>query len=688
MSTRPLALRRQRAARRPPGTARSLWWPAAGAVLLAAALSGCGGGGASVPDTSVRNASALAASRPGELQAYVKDKLRARQAEREANPGGVIDYTVDLAPPWLAVATTASGTVTRSGTTVQEAGVDEDDLIKSEGNLIVTLAPSVQSDKGMPYAQMRLHLRGSDGQLQAASQLDLLPEPDTYALTHGMLLAADVGRAVVIGEVNDATVGIPYCPPSNDIFCILPYRPTILQSRVQLQMVDVSDASRAALADRVTIDGRLIGTRQIGRMLYVVSTHGPQFAYEALPATATAAEREAELARLNVTDMLPKIRIGRADPVPLVTETDCYVQPANASLDLQVTTITAFDLGSPTLSRSSRCFIGGTEALYMSPASIYLATSRYEVQTLQTLIAYQPDARTDIHKFAVSGAAIDYRGSGEVRGHLGWDNEKKSYRMSEHGGDLRVLTFTGETGWVTPTDALGTKPASPATLSILRERSSDRSLQLVSTLPNTQRPASLGKPGEQIYGVRFYGDRAYLVTFRQVDPLYVLDLSNPADPRAVGELTMPGFSDYLFPLDGGLLLGVGKDASDEGRLQGVKVALFDVADAAHPRQLAAQSFGERGSVSGLDYSRHGITMLTRGHVVRISMPLGLYQPLSGLMQQGLQRLEVDLTARTLSSKPLITVLPPGWSDMSTDRSLQIDDQVYYLTQGRLSVWDW
>ena len=95
--------------------------------------------------------------------------------------------------------------------------------------------------------------------------------------------------------------------------------------------------------------------------------------------------------------------------------------------------------------------------------------------------------------------------------------------------------------------------------------------------------------------MRFVGDRGYLVTFRQVDPLYVLDLSDPADPRSAAVLEVPGFSDWLFPLDGGLLFGVGKDADATGRQQGVKVALFDVRDAANPRVLDSRRYGQPGS---------------------------------------------------------------------------------------------
>jgi hypothetical protein len=275
---------------------------------------------------------------------------------------------------------------------------------------------------------------------------------------------------------------------------------------------------------------------------------------------------------------------------------------------------------------------------------------------MPTVLVYPSTMSTDIHKFELVAGDVAYRGSGEVTGHLGWDNDRKSYRMSEHNGDLRVLTYTGSIGWFALEDA-ASKAASPATLTVLRERASDQSLQALGTLPNTSRPAALGKPGEQVYGVRFVGDRGYLVTFRRADPLYVLDLSNPADPKALGELTVAGFSDQLVPLAHDLLLGVGRDADDQGVVGGIKLALFDVADPAKPSQRASFVMGGTYSSSAADYSRHGLNLFMRGNVARIALPVNLAPPgptfAPGGWQSGLARFEVDTAARTMREKPMV-----------------------------------
>jgi hypothetical protein len=678
-------------------------WPVRAAAalsvaLLAGMLGACGGGGSSASQPldngggGSGNPSTLAASRPGDLLALVRATLQARQAQRESTPGVALDA---VAAPALGLVTTASGTpVAKSNTTVQESGVDEDDLLKSDGEMVYALDPQGRTAAGVSKPQLLVQRLGADGRLQDLQALALPVDAATYTTTRGMQLATAARRLAVLGA-SVTPIGDPSpCPPG--AMCIagnsLVYWPGSLKSTVQVQVVELGATGKATLGTSLSLSGQLVGSRLIGNTLYLVSTYVPSLAVDALPATASAADREALLARLTVADVLPTISVSGGAPQALLADTDCYVQPKNASLTLQFTTITAIDLASPALTRASRCFAGGTEAMYMSPASLYLATTRYAAPPMLAGIRYAPQTTTDIHKFSMNGLAIDYRGSGEVSGHLGWDPDRKAYRMSENGGDLRVISFTGEVGWAT-LDGAGAKDApapSPATLSILRERASDHSLQVLATLPNAKRPAPLGHAGEQVYAVRFIGDRGYLVTFRQSDPLYVLNLADPADPQQVGELAMPGFSDYLFAVGDGLLLGVGKEADASGRVGGVKAALMDVRDASRPALLSALVFGSRGSYTALDGSSHGINLFQRGSVLRVAIPMALAGADPGTpWQAGLQRLEVDTQARTLAARKMIpSPLALSYPDIYTDRSLQIGDQLAYLSQGQLGAWPW
>jgi hypothetical protein len=544
--------------------------------------------------------------------------------------------------------------------------------------------------------QLRVYRRDATGGIDPAQVLPLPVDATGYPQPRGLLLAAPARRAVALSQsflpIADplpCALEVP-CPMAGALI----YPIFALQSNVQLQFLDLDATGNARLGKHVAIDGQLVASRLIGKVMYLVTTYSPRLPYELLAAGATAQQKSTVLDQTTTADFLPT---WTADPSPaeaLLADTDCYVQPTNGSLALQVTTITAIDLGSPTLARASRCFVGGTEAIYMAPTNLYLATTRFPFTILSTgLLHYAPQFATDIHKFSVAGMTIDYRASGEVAGNLGWDEQRKPYRMGEDNGDLRVLSFTGQTGWFLPEDATSASapPPSPATLTVLRESTSGASLDTVATLPNKKHPEPLGQAGEQIHAVRFTGARGYLVTFRAVDPLYVLDLTDPTDPHVAGSLEVPGFSDYLFPLTDALLFGVGRDVDATNHLGGVKLGLFDVSDPTQPKALDTRTVGASGSQSALDSSSHGINWLQAGTVARIGLPmLVTAAPFDPTPLHGLQRIEVDTLAQTLVLKAVLpapsdpTVYPSLWGD----RSLQIGSKVVYLTGGQVVVADW
>jgi hypothetical protein len=223
---------------------------------------------------------------------------------------------------------------------------------------------------------------------------------------------------------------------------------------------------------------------------------------------------------------------------------------------------------------------------------------------------------------------------------------------------------------------------------------------VVGELPNATRPAPLGKAGEQLYASRFIGSRGYLVTYRLTDPLYILDLSSPTDPRVAGELQVNGYSDYLFPLTDSLLLGVGKDAiadgsSGDGRFawyQGVKLSLIDVSDPAHPREAARSVIGRRGTDATVLSDHHGIALQTSGNSVRVSLPISLHDtpsPWSAgaandyfqFTRTELQKFEINLGELSLNARAALASSLPGERDISKDRSLLWNDQVHYFQDG-------
>lgn len=655
-----------------------------GGVAVWAALwlvaCGGGGGGATANDPAGEPAS-LSVSRPGELTAYVQSRLRQRPAG-----GAMLAGDVQLAP------TAGASPVPRSSTTLQEAGVDEPDLLQGRGDAFFALSAKSPAEGGPAFAEVQAWRRGNDGVASRAAALAL---PSDEAVTLGVegMVLSDSGQALAVlsqrwhRSDGGGVICHDLCPA--DAVTMLPF--WWFRSSVAVHRVDVTDASAPKAGERLAIDGQLVAARRVGDQLVLVTTWVPQLPVDRLPPNATAAEREAAIASTTPADILPRMRRNGGAPTALLGETDCWTQPGNASTDVQVTTITLLDLRAADLAPRSRCFVGGTQALYMTSGSLYLATTRWVYATGIggiALVGYPADMRTDIHKFAFGAQGVSYRASGDVPGHLGWDARQSSYRFSEWNGDLRVVTFTGTFGWAGGADPA--TPPSPAQLSVLRERAGQATLQTVATLPNTRRPELLGKPGEQLRAVRFVGDRGYVVTFRQIDPLYVLDLADPADPKTAGALEVPGFSDHLLPLADGLLLGVGRDVDpDTGRNAGLKLALFDVRDAARPLALDSVTLGRVGSMSALDASPHGINWLTTGGVARVALPVALATTgdYSG-WQRGLQRLEVDLTARSLRMLPLLDAVSESPWAVGDQRSLQIGSQLYHWRDGALASHAW
>jgi hypothetical protein len=705
---------------------KSVFAPALAVLLvftLAFALVGCGGGGngaSAEPPASAEpdRAQALAASKPGALAAWAQDKLRARQTQ------GSLGMTPGL--DWLAAGVTAiPGTTTpspppgaaagaaRSSTLVQEAGVDEADLLLSDGTRLFTLQP-----KAPTALTVKVHSRNAQGVAEPQAEVAIVDAGARSLSSDGMYLSTDASALTVLTQAwywvdakpaaaapsassaSSSTAPLPpqvtniaVCNPADcdTLAPGVPYPGGYARSRVGLQRVTVTGNTAPAAGERISIEGALIDSRRIGDTLYLVTQYSPQLPFFILPTSASAAEREDAIKRTTAADLLPTLRRNGGPAEALLSDTDCYVQAANASTAITVTTITMIDLKSPTLARSSRCFAGGSEALYMSTSALYLATTRWSYPEGATNVwRYPAEIMTDVHKFALQSGGVAYKGSGAVNGHLGWDPQRKSMRLSEHNGDLRVLTYTGDIGWFTIQDANdSSKQPSPARLTVLRERASDQTLQVLSTLPNSTRPANIGKPFEQVYGVRFVGDRGYVVTFRRTDPLYVLDLSNPADPKTAGELEVAGFSEHLIPLANNLLLGVGRGADNSGRVDGLKVALFDVADATRPRQVGEAKMGGPASQMTLDLSRHGLNYLMKGNVARVAMPVNLVKGDYTSSTNGLQRFEVDTQARTLRSLSMLGGVSSNlYQNVWLDRSLQIEDQVYYLNKGLVSTFSW
>ena len=205
-------------------------------------------------------------------------------------------------------------------------------------------------------------------------------------------------------------------------------------------------------------------------------------------------------------------------------------------------------------------------------AATVLKSIEDRVAVVQQEISKQME-KTVIHKISINNGNIDYQASGEVPGYV-----LNQFSMDEYNGYFRIATTTGN--WNVET--------------LNHVYVLDVGLNIVGKVEDLAH-------GERIYSVRFMGDKVYMVTFRQVDPLFVIDLTNPSSPAVLGYLKVNGVSDYLHPYDETHVIGVGQDATDQGRVKGIKLSLFDVSDFANPKEVSKYVIGTSGTYSSALY---------------------------------------------------------------------------------------
>ena len=662
-------------------------------TLLLSILTACGGSKGSIQVTETpRTGGKLTRTTEAELTKYLKESTQQLSYLQES------DF-VTSAP----VADGAPTSNSFSSTNLQESGVDEADLIKTDGRYIYSVdkytSLAVDVDI-LPNSnnQTSDSIRIMDTSTEVISELKLIKSESTLWNINGLYLDLANKQLIATASTN------PYYPKQ---WFQSAY---FVNQTTELLFVDIEDPANAEVKKTVSFDGTLIDSRRNGDMLYLVMRSYPEIQ---------------ENTGITSANALPRFAINQSEKQPLVKASDCYVEEGSTKSS-DIITLVAIDLTSADTNINSQCFVGATEALYASTDALYLSTTVWPYQVTQNKAVYDPKMTTSIHKFAYDQLDFDYRGSAEVSGHLGYQQDRKSFRFSEKDGLLRVITFDEEQWGVlasvdttevlnttTASDSLESVEKSPVSLTILAEDPGELALKQVSKLPNESRPAPIGLEGEKLYASRFFGDKAYLVTFRVVDPLYVLDLSNSEDPFIAGELKIEGYSDYLHPVNENLLLGIGKDAiPDESSIfgdgrgawyQGVKLSLIDVTDPANPKEADKLIIGKRGTETPALYDHHAISSMLVGNNLRVALPIKRHeglaeeqetQPWSHHIYQdtGLYKFNVDVSNQTITQEvPMIVesnIDNAYDSSFYQDRSVLINDDVYYLHGGKFWKQNW
>jgi hypothetical protein len=351
------------------------------------------------------------------------------------------------------------------------------------------------------------------------------------------------------------------------------------------------------------LEGNVVAARQVGTSVrIVISTpfdvlpvdrRAVDVASAQLPGPTQAQRNRAAVRRARITDWLPRYRLKRSgEPVRRGVVTGC--KRVNAPVrfgGFGTVSVVTLDASNGLRIADSDTIVSGSDVVYASPTSLYVATSDwYDIGVWQER-RIPPPGSTRIHRFDISDPVQTvYRASGSVPGFV-----PGQWAMSERAGLLRVAS-TQEPAWWQGNEAR----QSESHVSVLGEQ--DGRLLTVGHV------AGIGR-GERITGVRFIGDVGYVVTFRQVDPLHIVDVATPSAPKLRGELQIPGFSAYLHPVGDGLLLGVGQDADARGQTLGTQVSLFDVSNLDAPARIASLRLTE-GTFSEAEWDHKAFTYWT------------------------------------------------------------------------------
>lgn len=451
-----------------------------------------------------------------------------------------------------------------TGTNTQEADVDEPDILKTDGQRVLTITDGV-----LTYVD----ISGSE-----PVKRDTLRLGDGWS--HELFFAGD--RAFVISNGAAFPEDVPGGRVGSDAIM-----PAYSQAAV-VHEIDISDPDSLTIASTLSLQGTYLSARAVGDTVRLALSSPPVELGFVYPSNENGEDRATEfnrqtIAESTIDDWLPHYTLESGGTASQGRVLDCarVYRPTDFS-GFDVVSVLTLDLGSGLDIGNGTGVLASGQTVYASTDRFYVATTEWieaDVTPEDEFETWSENYTTNLHAFDNTGEEAEYLASGEVKGSL-----LNQFSLDESDGYLRVVSTDGS-----PWDE---QNQSETYLTVFEEKG-DR-------LEQVGQVGGLGK-GESLYSARLLDDVAFAVTFRQIDPLYVIDLSDPTDPTVSGELKIPGVSTYLHPIGDDRLLGVGRDATEDGQVVGFKVSLFSVADPGNPVELAKWTVKNGESVAEYDH---------------------------------------------------------------------------------------
>jgi len=466
----------------------------------------------------------------------------------------------------------AEGSIDYSTTNVQVEGVDEADVVKTDGKYIyqinnnrVVVIKAYDTVAGNAYSASGMKIE---------SMLNF--DDDSF---YPQELYVDGDYLVAIGNHYE-NVQADISVKKRVSYDIHPFY--LQRTTVKAIVFDISDRANIEKLREVEVEGNYVSSRKIDSVLYLVANMYPNIYYlETEPDKIVPSYRDTA-----VSDKYIDLKC-----------TDIRYFPNSKESNFM--NIAAFDITSNE-EVNIQTYLGAGENIYASSENLYVSVTNYNYGLIRPLpadvLTVEPDApvsnkiaaepiasdlpsnreTTTVYKFSLNGTKVTYLNKGDVPGRI-----LNQFSMDEYNGFFRIATTVG--------DAWGTG-----------DNVSKNNVYILDDTMNITGKIEDIAPGEMIYSVRFMGKRAYVVTFKTVDPLFVIDLEEPSKPKILGALKIPGYSDYLHPYDENHIIGFGKDTVEikgNAYYKGMKIALFDVSDVTNPIQKFSEIIGDRGTES-------------------------------------------------------------------------------------------
>lgn len=461
-----------------------------------------------------------------------------------------------------------------STTNIQVQGVDEADFVKNDGKYIYIVNDgSIRIIEAYPASSMREVVRFD------MSEKNMTPA-EIYL--SGDLLTV-IGNKYTYDEVyplegEEATVSREF------------WYQGFHEERTVVEIYDLDNIAEPKLKRKLEFDGYYSQSRRVGDTMYLVlNKYG--YGYGFYPPVEDTLEPEMLLPRYS--DFMPRsAQAGGHDEERFLAGCEDITYFPRVR-DINYVIAVAIPLKS-VKSITAEVMLGSSENIYSSTENLYIASTNYDSD--RNFYHDWDNAKTMVYRYSLSPSSIEYKSRGKVSGTI-----LNQFSMDEHENYFRIATTTGNL-WGSGINI------SKNNLFIL-----DTNMDIVGSITDIA-------PGEKIYSTRFLGDRGYMVTFKKVDPLFAFDLSDPKNPKILGKLKIPGYSDYIHPYDENHIIGFGKDAVEAEKelsarrnlaegfawYQGMKIALFDVTDPTNPKQMFSEVIGDRGTESELLYDHKAL----------------------------------------------------------------------------------